>query len=356
MRLSPSFAWEFSRQKIRSRASRKQSRRQISTSALTALRRGRPSARGRDDRTPFRRALRSAGVSPAAIEASRLGGWIRPDSSNGLKRIQIRRGKITRLMSIDSDKHFAFRVAAVVTFGYVLAVVGATFVDAQITSHVLYGPRSYRYGYGISLLAIPLFTSTTMLLLKARTRGWRCAASVLPLLLTLGSEWVFAPEIPHQGMTGSALMYGIAAFLATWLRNTNPDMAYITDTQLPLQVRLEGLKSAITLWQGLAIATYTVLLAGVVPWSIAVSNTNTRVDTSARDLFLVDRVAMFHAIAISLTILIGPIREALMVLVRLTTLFQRISEGTTGVTGQNSGYQTNVAMREEVPDPDARLP
>jgi hypothetical protein len=26
------------------------------------------------------------GVSPAAIGASRLGGWIRPDSSNGLKR------------------------------------------------------------------------------------------------------------------------------------------------------------------------------------------------------------------------------------------------------------------------------
>lgn len=252
-------------------------------------------------------------------------------------------------MSIESDRHFAFRVAAVVTFGYVLSVVGATFVDARITSHVRYGPRAYPYGYWISLLAIPLFTSTTMLLRAARTRGWRCAASFLPLLVTvLGSEWVFAPEIPHQGMTGSALMYGFAALIATWLRNTKPDMGYITDTSLPLQVRLEGLKSAITLWQGLAIATCAAFLAGVVPWSIAVSNTNARVVTAARDLFLVDVVAMFHAIAISVAVLICPIREVVMVVVRLTTLFQRIREGTTGVTAPKSGSEMSVVDQEEV--------
>jgi hypothetical protein len=125
-------------------------------------------------------------------------------------------------------------------------------------------------------------------------------------------------------MTGSALMYGIAVLIATWLRNTRPDTDFISDSSLLLQVRLEGLKSAITLWQGLAIATCAAFLAGVVPWSIAVSNTNARVVTAASDLFLLDAAAMFQAIAISVTVLICPIREVVMVVVRLTALFQEI--------------------------------
>jgi len=65
----------------------------------TAPGRGRPSARGQTTAlltTRMPRSLRSAVVSTAAIEASRLDGWIRPDSSSGLNRVQ-NEGKLSSI-------------------------------------------------------------------------------------------------------------------------------------------------------------------------------------------------------------------------------------------------------------------
>src|SRR5262245_24880864 len=115
-------------------------------------------------------------------------------------------------MWLDSEHHFSYRMATVVASGYALSVAGATYVDGHITTHVRYPhPRVYIYGYWILLLAMPLFLITAIGIRMARTRGWKCAAACLPLVTIVAvSEWVFEPEVPHQGVTNSCALYGIA--------------------------------------------------------------------------------------------------------------------------------------------------
>jgi hypothetical protein len=226
---------------------------------------------------------------------------------------------------MDTDRRFAFKIAVIVAIGFCVSVAGATYVDARIPSHFKYGAREYRYGYWIALLAIPLFSGTLIALSRARTRGWKCVASCGPLIYTVVvSQWAFAPEIPHQGITLNCGMYAITVLLATWLRYTTIDIQYLTDKEVPISVRLEGLKSVITLWQGLALATAGGFLALLVPWPVAVINANTYVASAKADLFLLNSLAMLQIGLISVSFIVAPIREAVVVVMRLTRTFREL--------------------------------
>jgi hypothetical protein len=120
-------------------------------------------------------------------------------------------------------------------------------------------------------------------------------------------------------------MYAVVAMITTWLRNSEPEIEFIRDQSLPVQVRLEGLKSAITLWQGIALATCAGFLAGVIPWAVAVINTNSRIVTAARDVFLLTGLAVLQVGLISVALIIGPIREAVSSVMRLTARFPEIT-------------------------------
>jgi|GEM_PF-3148114 len=226
---------------------------------------------------------------------------------------------------MDTDRHFAFKIAVIVAIGFCVSVAGATYVDARIPSHFKYGVRPYRYGYWIALLAIPLFICTLGALSRARTRGWKCAAACGPLIYAVAtSQWAFAPEIPHQGITLTCGMYAITVVLATWLRYSTIEIGYIRDQSLPLQVRLEGLKSVITLWQGLALATAGGFLALLVPWPVAVINANTHVAKAEADLFLLNSLAMLQIGLISVSFIVAPIREVVLIVMRLTSTFREL--------------------------------
>src|SRR5258708_31368329 len=128
-------------------------------------------------------------------------------------------------------------------------------MDGRIPSHVKYGARHYRYGYVIASLALPLFIATYTMLVKSRTRGWKCFSSFFPnAAVVAGSMWVFSPEIPHGAVTGWSAGYSMACVIATWVRYSPPDLAFVYDLQIPLQARLEGLKSILTMWQVIAVA------------------------------------------------------------------------------------------------------
>jgi hypothetical protein len=138
------------------------------------------------------------------------------------------------------------------------------------------------------------------------------------------AQWAFAPEIPHQGVTETCGMYVVTALIAAWLRHSEIDIEYIHDQSLPLSVRLEGLKSAITLWQGLALATCAGFLALLVPWPVAVMNANIHVVGTQADLFLLNSLATLQIGLISISFIIGPIREAVAAVMRLTTTFREL--------------------------------
>jgi hypothetical protein len=174
-------------------------------------------------------------------------------------------------------------------------------------------------------LAIPLFATTVGGLVRARTRRTKCVAAAAPLIgAVAASQWAFAPEIPHSGIVTACAVYSITILIATWLRNSEPDVSFIKDPSLPVPVRLEGLKSAITLWQGIAIATCAGFLAGIVPWPVALMNANARVVTEATDLFLLNSLSVLQVGLMTISFVSGPILEAVGTVMKLTARFSEI--------------------------------
>lgn len=221
-------------------------------------------------------------------------------------------------------------MAGIVSIGFLLSNAGATYVDARLLSHVRFGARAYRFGYTVSAIAIPLFLSTLAALDRAQSRGSKCVAASVPLLAALVcSQWAFAPEVPHSGIVGSCGMYAVAVLIATWLHYSAPDLEFLHDLSLSVPVRLEGLKSAVTLWQGIALATCAGFLAGVIPWPVALMNANAHVVSSARDLFLLNSLSVLHVGVMIIAFLIGPIHEAVRMVIMLTGRFSEIREAET---------------------------
>jgi hypothetical protein len=251
-----------------------------------------------------RRFQRTAGSAVCTLKREALGTQTRKNHTNS----HMQRTDTMRESRNDSD--FAIRIASMNAAGYFWTVIAITYVDARLKSHVLYGARSYRYGYVSSLLAIPTFIITLHLLRRATTRGRKCLASCLAILAAmLSSLWVFAPEVPHSGLVVWCLMYSIVSLAATWLRYSGPDLSFVQNQEIPLQARLEGLKSILSMWQAIALATSAGFLAGLVPWAVAIQATNSHVVVDQSDLFLLNSAGLMQVILVSVAILLGPIRE-----------------------------------------------
>ena len=207
------------------------------------------------------------------------------------------------------ETSFAYRIAGINALGYALTVLAISYLDPRLASHVEYGARTYPYGYWISLLSLLVFVATALLVRRAKSRATRCIAACVPLLVaTLCSIPVFLPELPHGGLIW-CLGYGLAAVLATWLRYSGPDLSFVTDTAAPVQVRLEALKGVQSTWQGIAIAAAVAFVAVLFPWLSAILSINKAIVTSEAEIFLLNRFVLMQVAAVSVALLIGPIRE-----------------------------------------------
>jgi hypothetical protein len=226
-----------------------------------------------------------------------------------------------------SDSEFAARIAAINAIGYGATVAIATYVDAHIPSHVRYGARTYHYGYPVALLALPVLVLTYLSVKRARTRAWKCFGAAFSLVAaTALSLPVFAPEVPHAGVVGWSTMYAVVSLSTTWLRYSPPDFQFVRDTSLPVQVRLEGLKSIQTLWQTITLATFAGYFALLVPWFNALIAGNTHVVSTQGDLFILNSFANVQLGAVSLAVILAPVRELVARVMSIAETFAVIRE------------------------------
>lgn len=266
------------------------------------------------------------------------GGWAVSQPAGGVcifVRTRVMR-QHSMYLSKNSDNGFAFRIAALNACGFCITVVAITFTDARIPSHVRYGARVYEYGYAVALLAVPVFLATCLLLRRPMRRSWKCFVSCAPLLAAvLGSVWAFKPEIPHAGFATVETLYVLASLVATWLRYSVPDLAFVSNCDIPTSARLEGLKSILGIWQAIAVVTIVGFLGGLVPWGTAITSTNSNMVTQKSDLFLLNAMIISQMIPCSVAFLLGPIREAAAKVLSISAAFANIREPPTRETGSH---------------------
>lgn len=221
----------------------------------------------------------------------------------------------------DTETSFALRIATINALGYALTVLAISYLDPQLTSHVEYGARTYPYGYWISLLAIPVFVATALIIRRARSRAWKCVGACVPLLVAAAcSIGVFLPELPHGGLIW-CVGYGFASVSATWLRHSAPNLSFVRDASTPVESRMAALKGVLSAWQALAIAAGVGIVGVIFPWASSVLSINEYIVKSEDELFLLNRFALMQVAAVTIALLVGPIRELFARLVLITHQF-----------------------------------
>jgi len=205
---------------------------------------------------------------------------------------------------------FAMRIAFCNALAYLEAVLIPSYIDPRLTSHVIWGARTYRWGYYTAVLTPIIFAVTYYALRRAKARGWRCFWSCSPLLAgELCALPFFRPEFPHGGIVTWPSVAALSSLVATWLRYSNTSLNYLADPEVPLEAKIEGIKSVLSAWQAVAIATCAGFLATLVPWAVAIQSNNKLMVLSREDQVLLNSFTILAMGTIAVIFLLGPIRE-----------------------------------------------
>jgi hypothetical protein len=230
---------------------------------------------------------------------------------------------------------FALRIAFCNSFAYLEAVLIPSYIDPQLTSHVIWGARTYRWGYYTAVLAPVIFLVTFRALRHANARGWRCFWSCSPLLAgELCALPFFGPEFPHGGIVTWPTVAALSSLIATWLRYSSTSLTYLSDPQVPLEAKIEGIKSALSAWQAVAIATCVGFFAILVPWAVAIQGNNRLMVTSPEDQVRLNSFTTLAMGTIAAIFLLGPIREVIAKVLMVADQFAAVravqTDGTLG--------------------------
>ena len=232
-------------------------------------------------------------------------------------------------MSVDQadDSAYALRIALCNAFAYLEAVLIPCYVDPKLTTHVIYGARHYEWGYYTAFLSPLVFAATFIGIKRARSRGARCKWACLPLLLAeVAALPFFTPEFPHGGIVTWPTVVALSSLVATWLRYASVRLEYLSSRDVPLQAKIEGVKSMLSAWQAVAIATCAGFLATLVPWAVAIQVNNKVMVQSVPDQVRLNSVTIITMGTVAVIFLLGPIREVVAKVLLASEQFAEIRE------------------------------
>jgi hypothetical protein len=117
---------------------------------------------------------------------------------------------------VATHKWFAVKIALFNSLGFSYIVAGITYVDARLTTHVVFGARYYRAGYPLAVIGgSVIFVGTMLAILKATS--WKLQAALPATIFAVMSAVVlpfFRPEFPHQGMSSWLLQLSLVCLLS----------------------------------------------------------------------------------------------------------------------------------------------
>ena len=206
---------------------------------------------------------------------------------------------------------FCARIAVFSLLAYCMAIAGPLYLDCRIPSHIRYGPRTQPRGrrwwllsplaFVLPYLGLKLFTSPLMALV----------ASVAPLLLlTTLAAFCFPPERPH-----SAVLFCIAGFTPTILLTVlfhfaGGDFSFVQNKTIPIELRLELVKAAVTYLQMISVYGSAGYLAFAVTWVYAMWFTTDKRVSDKKDIFTLGQAQLAFALTLSVCVVLGPALES----------------------------------------------
>lgn len=202
---------------------------------------------------------------------------------------------------------YASRISLFSSVGYLFATGYPTIIDPLLTTHVLYGARTYPLGYWIFLFA-PLVYIPTYYLLKKK----KYIISLLPLVIANAlSLFNFFPEFPHAWIILLTVMYTAVAFISNSIHFANSDINYVFDISIDRIAKIERLKSSISLWRTIAISIGGGYLALLMPAATLCWSAASYIATKQNEIFILQMTGGSHLAIFSLYVLVAPVIESL---------------------------------------------
>ncbi|HVS82681.1 MAG TPA: hypothetical protein VHE60_13200 [Pyrinomonadaceae bacterium] len=212
------------------------------------------------------------------------------------------------------DRFLCIRVAAFSLIGYCTAIAGPMLLDPKLPTHIGYGPRSYPPHGWIWWLFTPLAFLLPYISLRIFTSNEALlVSSIAPLLiLAAAASFSFPPERPHMGVLLCGLGFAVIILITVAIRIKASDFAYIADTTVPFESRLEHVKATAAFWQMISVYAGAAYLAFGVSWIYAMWFTTEKMVSSAEDKFTLGQAQVALAVAVTICVVVGPLLEAFL--------------------------------------------
>jgi hypothetical protein len=215
---------------------------------------------------------------------------------------------------MNTHKWFAIKTALFSSLGFSYITAGVTYVDARLTTHVVFGARYYSAGYWVGLIGgIVIFGGT--LLGMRKTRSWKLQAALpgtLFVIVNVIALPFFRPEFPHMGMSSWTLQLAIVCFLSCAIHFSPLQRRNLVRRRASTAIKLERVKEYANLWRTIAISLTVGYIAVIIPWSNFIWSQPIHIVTNEKEAFLLIHSASIALAVLSLYMLFGVVYEAFL--------------------------------------------
>jgi hypothetical protein len=215
---------------------------------------------------------------------------------------------------MNTHKWFAIKTALLNAIGFSYITAGVTYVDARLTTHVVFGARYYWAGYSIAVIGgVIILGGTVLVILKSNSWKLKAAlpATLFVIMIALALPF-FRPEFPHMGMSSWMLQLSIACFLSCVIHFWPLGAEELTARKVSIQVKLERVKEHANLWRTISISLTVGYIAVIIPWSNFIWSQPIHIVTDEKEAFLLIHSASIALAILSLYMLLGVVYEAFL--------------------------------------------
>jgi len=214
-----------------------------------------------------------------------------------------------------SDKWFAVKIALFNSLGFFVIAAGVTYVDARLTTHLVFGARHYPAGYPLSVIgAVIIFFITMFAILKPRS--WKVKV-VLPSLTLIIMDAIslpfFRPEFPHGGLAAWILYLAIASLFSCLIRFLPFEanrIDWLAASDIITEAKIERVKEYANLWRTIAVSITIGYLGVLIPWINFTWTQAPYIVKAPAEIFLLSQAGVAALAGLSMYVLFGIIYEA----------------------------------------------
>jgi hypothetical protein len=210
------------------------------------------------------------------------------------------------------DKWFAAKISVFNAVGFILCVVGITYVDARLTTHVVFGARTYTAGYYVAILGGIIILVTTYLTFFIRT-SWSvktCVPSGIVLFVGALSIPFFKPELPHAGLVVWVVLISVVSLLTCFIRLLPFSTSWLNTRDIVETARIERVKEYANLWRMISVSATFGTVALIVPWGQFVWTMPSYIVIADKEVFLLGQFGAGGVAVICIYALFGAVYES----------------------------------------------